>query len=100
MEQNLTQLCDLDPILDDLKIVARCISIWKAYSAGNPKDVWSLDCVLQEAQVVHFPIRSRGMVPLFGFVFDVYKARGDGMLSLKYVTRFVSQFFIDRYIAH
>ncbi|GJT87297.1 replication protein A 70 kDa DNA-binding subunit B [Tanacetum coccineum] len=44
MEQILTQLCDLDPMLDDLKIVARCIGIWKAHPAGNPKDVWSLDC--------------------------------------------------------
>ncbi|GJS71223.1 replication protein A 70 kDa DNA-binding subunit B [Tanacetum coccineum] len=43
MDQNLTQLCDIDPLLDDLKIVARCISIWKAHPTGNPKDVWSLD---------------------------------------------------------
>ncbi|GJY24694.1 replication protein A 70 kDa DNA-binding subunit B [Tanacetum coccineum] len=44
MEQNLTQLCDLDPMLDDVNIVARCISIWKVHPTGNPKDVWSLDC--------------------------------------------------------
>ncbi|GJX26234.1 replication protein A 70 kDa DNA-binding subunit B [Tanacetum coccineum] len=38
MDQNITQLCDIDPMLDDLKIVARCISVWKPHPAGNPKD--------------------------------------------------------------
>ncbi|GJV86888.1 hypothetical protein Tco_1530826 [Tanacetum coccineum] len=48
MEQNLTQLCNIDPMLDDLKVLARCISIWKAHPAGNPTDIWSLDIVLQD----------------------------------------------------
>ncbi|GKB36316.1 replication protein A 70 kDa DNA-binding subunit B, partial [Tanacetum coccineum] len=37
-------------MLDDLKILARCISIWKAHPAGNPYDVWSFDIVLQDPQ--------------------------------------------------
>ncbi|GJW63798.1 replication protein A 70 kDa DNA-binding subunit B [Tanacetum coccineum] len=52
MDQNITQLCDLDPMLGDLKIVARCISVWKPHPVGNPKDVWSLDYVLQDAQLL------------------------------------------------
>nr|GEW17557.1 reverse transcriptase domain-containing protein [Tanacetum cinerariifolium] len=43
MEHTLTQLCDIDPMFDDIKVVARCISIWKSYPVGNPKDVGSLD---------------------------------------------------------
>nr|GFA59664.1 replication protein A 70 kDa DNA-binding subunit B [Tanacetum cinerariifolium] len=53
MGHTLTQLCDTDPMLDDIKLVARCISIWKSNLAGNPKDVWSLDGVLQDVQVRH-----------------------------------------------
>ncbi|GKD71268.1 hypothetical protein Tco_1325358, partial [Tanacetum coccineum] len=51
MELNMTQLCDMDPILDDIKILARCISIWKSHPAGKPNEVWSLDTVLQDPQV-------------------------------------------------
>ncbi|PWA87999.1 replication protein A 70 kDa DNA-binding subunit D [Artemisia annua] len=50
MEQNTTLLCDIDPMLDDIKIVARCISIWKSHPAGKPNEVWSLDMVLQDEQ--------------------------------------------------
>ncbi|GJW91044.1 replication protein A 70 kDa DNA-binding subunit B [Tanacetum coccineum] len=50
MDMNLTQLCDLDPMIDDSKILARCISIWKSHPLGNPNQVWSLDAVLQDQQ--------------------------------------------------
>ncbi|GJS91328.1 CCR4-NOT complex component [Tanacetum coccineum] len=50
MEQNLTQLCDLDPMKDDTKILVRCISIWKSHPLGKPNEVWSLDAVLQDEQ--------------------------------------------------
>ncbi|GKF48637.1 replication protein A 70 kDa DNA-binding subunit B [Tanacetum coccineum] len=48
MEQNITQLCDLDPMKDDIKILVRCISIWKSHPLGKPNEVWSLDAVLQD----------------------------------------------------
>nr|GEY78540.1 replication protein A 70 kDa DNA-binding subunit B [Tanacetum cinerariifolium] len=50
MEMNLTQLCHLDPINDDNKILAKCISIWKSHPLGKPNEVWSLDAVLQDQQ--------------------------------------------------
>ncbi|GKA85205.1 hypothetical protein Tco_0806859, partial [Tanacetum coccineum] len=50
MEMNLTQLCDLDPMKDDTKILARCISIWKSHPLRKPNEVWSLDAVLQDQQ--------------------------------------------------
>ena len=59
MEQSITLLCDIDPMLDDVKILARCVSIWKSHPAGKPHEVWSLDMVLQDEQVtlyIHFQI--------------------------------------------
>ena len=54
MEYNITRLCVIDPIFDDVKILARCISIWKSHPAGKPNEVWSLDMVLQDEQVQFF----------------------------------------------
>ncbi|GJZ79986.1 hypothetical protein Tco_0644823, partial [Tanacetum coccineum] len=48
MEINMTQLCDLDPMLDDAKILACVISIWKSHPKQRPNEVWSLDAVLQD----------------------------------------------------
>ena len=51
MEQNITLLCDIDPMLDDVKILARCISIWKSHPAGKPHEIWSLDMIFQDEMV-------------------------------------------------
>nr|GEX74803.1 replication protein A 70 kDa DNA-binding subunit B [Tanacetum cinerariifolium] len=81
MKHTLTQLCDIDPMLDDIKIsslvfhpylplqipdikiikvdpmlydinvIARCISIWKAHPSGNPNNICCLDIVFQDHQV-------------------------------------------------
>ncbi|GKC17922.1 ARID DNA-binding domain-containing protein [Tanacetum coccineum] len=48
MEINMTQLCDLDLMLDDAKILARVISIWMSHPKQRPNDVWSLDVVWQD----------------------------------------------------
>ncbi|GKE33708.1 hypothetical protein Tco_1453030 [Tanacetum coccineum] len=48
IEINMTQLCDLDPMLYDAKILARVISIWKSRPKQRPNEVWSLDAVLQD----------------------------------------------------
>nr|GEX27183.1 Toll/interleukin-1 receptor (TIR) domain-containing protein [Tanacetum cinerariifolium] len=80
MEHTLTQLCDINPMLNDIKIsslvfhpylllqipdiksikvdailydikvLARCISIWKAHPSGNPNNTCSLDIVFQDHQ--------------------------------------------------
>ena len=56
MEQDITALCDIDPMLDDIKILARCISIWKSHPKGKPNEVWSLDMILQDPQVILSPL--------------------------------------------
>ncbi|GJV83994.1 replication protein A 70 kDa DNA-binding subunit B [Tanacetum coccineum] len=47
MEQQLTLLCDIDPMMDDVKVPARCISIW---AVGKPNEPWGLDVVLQDPE--------------------------------------------------
>ncbi|GJW07532.1 gypsy/ty3 retroelement polyprotein [Tanacetum coccineum] len=48
---NMTPLCDIGPMIDDLKVLVRCISPWKSHPAGRPNEVWALDMVFQDAQV-------------------------------------------------
>ncbi|PWA56362.1 phosphate transporter [Artemisia annua] len=43
-----TELCDVDPMLDDITVVARCISIWHSHAKGRPNDPWSLDAVFMD----------------------------------------------------
>ncbi|GKB56218.1 replication protein A 70 kDa DNA-binding subunit B [Tanacetum coccineum] len=43
MEQKMTLLFDIDPMMDDVKVLARCISIWKSHAAGKPNQPWGLD---------------------------------------------------------
>ncbi|GJZ51299.1 ATP-dependent DNA helicase PIF1-like protein [Tanacetum coccineum] len=39
MEENMTQLCNIDHMLDDLKVLVRCISLWKSHPTGKPNEV-------------------------------------------------------------
>ncbi|GKD80777.1 replication protein A 70 kDa DNA-binding subunit B, partial [Tanacetum coccineum] len=50
MEQKMTLLSDIDPMMDDVKVLARCISIWKSHAAGKPNQPWGLDVVLQDPE--------------------------------------------------
>ncbi|GJR00085.1 hypothetical protein Tco_0523069 [Tanacetum coccineum] len=49
MEINMTQLCDLDFMLDDA--LARVISIWMSHPKQRPNEMWRLDAVLQDQMV-------------------------------------------------
>ncbi|GKB50001.1 hypothetical protein Tco_0900754 [Tanacetum coccineum] len=42
----MTQLCDLDFMLDDA--LARVISIWMSHPKQRPNEMWRLDAVLQD----------------------------------------------------
>ncbi|GJS43556.1 replication protein A 70 kDa DNA-binding subunit B [Tanacetum coccineum] len=50
MEQQMTLLCDIDLMMDDVKVLVRCISIWKSHAAGKPNEPWGLDVVLQDLE--------------------------------------------------
>lgn len=46
MNQTLALLCGVDPMLDDLKVKAGCISIRRSHAPGRAHAPWSLDCVI------------------------------------------------------
>nr|GEW39632.1 replication protein A 70 kDa DNA-binding subunit B [Tanacetum cinerariifolium] len=50
MEQQMTLLCDIDPMMDNVKVLARCISIWKSHAVGKPNQPWGLDVFLQDPE--------------------------------------------------
>ncbi|PWA71237.1 hypothetical protein CTI12_AA282490 [Artemisia annua] len=62
MDQNITPLCDIDPMLDDVKKLTRCISIWKSHPAGKPTEVWSLDIFSK----IHRILRPQSVCPANG----------------------------------
>lgn len=46
-----TALDEIDPMLDNIKIKARCISVWHSHPAGKPNQAYSFDIVLQDMKV-------------------------------------------------
>ena len=56
MEHAFTPLNDVDPMLDDVKILVRVISIWKSHPAGKPESFWCVDVLLQDQQVIEHSI--------------------------------------------
>ncbi|GJX95673.1 replication protein A 70 kDa DNA-binding subunit B [Tanacetum coccineum] len=49
-DRKITPTSDVDPMLDDISVQARCISIWHSYWINAAHDPYSLDMVLQDAQ--------------------------------------------------
>ncbi|PWA77700.1 hypothetical protein CTI12_AA087040 [Artemisia annua] len=52
MSQVYTELCDVDPMLDDITFVARCINIWHSHAKGRPNDPWSFNAVFIDLVVI------------------------------------------------
>ena len=52
MSEVFTPLCDVDPMSERIKVKARCVSIRRSHAPGKPTPVWSLDCVIQDEQVI------------------------------------------------
>ncbi|PWA44636.1 replication protein A 70 kDa DNA-binding subunit B [Artemisia annua] len=49
-DQAITALCDIDPMLDDAKILVRVVRVWKAHTITRPNEVWSLEVLFQDQQ--------------------------------------------------
>ncbi|PWA58001.1 replication protein A 70 kDa DNA-binding subunit B [Artemisia annua] len=49
-DQAITALCDVDPMLDDAKILVRVVRVWKAHPITRPNEVWSLEVLFQDQQ--------------------------------------------------
>nr|GEU32240.1 replication protein A 70 kDa DNA-binding subunit B [Tanacetum cinerariifolium] len=45
-------------MIDDLKVLARCISLWKSHPIGRPNEVYALDMVFQDA---HDTVRNKNI---------------------------------------
>ncbi|GJT38142.1 putative ribonuclease H-like domain-containing protein [Tanacetum coccineum] len=61
MEVNMTQLCDLDPMLDDAKILARVISIWKSHPKQRPNEGNRVQATVRNQDIKKFqPILDEG----------------------------------------
>ncbi|PWA42840.1 hypothetical protein CTI12_AA540880 [Artemisia annua] len=50
-DQAITALCDIDPMLDDAKILVRVVRVWKAHPITRPNEIWSLEVVFQDQQL-------------------------------------------------
>ncbi|GKB61778.1 replication protein A 70 kDa DNA-binding subunit B [Tanacetum coccineum] len=48
MNQEITPLSDIDLMMDEVKVLVRCISKWFNHPRGKPNIKWSLEMVLQE----------------------------------------------------
>ncbi|PWA85288.1 replication protein A 70 kDa DNA-binding subunit B [Artemisia annua] len=65
-----TALDQIDPMLDNIKIKARCISVWHSHPAGKPNQAYSFDIVLQDMKGNRIQCTARNndmyrFVPLF-----------------------------------
>ncbi|PWA71499.1 hypothetical protein CTI12_AA280320 [Artemisia annua] len=49
-DQVITALSDIDPMLDDAKILVRVVRIWKAHPLTRPNEIWSLEVLFQDEQ--------------------------------------------------
>ncbi|GKE58339.1 replication protein A 70 kDa DNA-binding subunit B, partial [Tanacetum coccineum] len=50
MSQEITPVSDIDPMMDEVKVLVRCISIWYNHSPSKPEMKWGLEMVLQDEQ--------------------------------------------------
>lgn len=50
-DDQFTALSKVDPMLDEIKVKGRCISLWHTHPAGKPDQAYSLDMVLQDEHV-------------------------------------------------
>lgn len=44
----ITALSDIDPMLDDAKILVRVVSVWKAHPITRSNEIWSLEVLFQD----------------------------------------------------
>ncbi|GKD77313.1 replication protein A 70 kDa DNA-binding subunit B, partial [Tanacetum coccineum] len=48
--KKITPINEADPMLDNIAVQGRCISIWHSYRLNAAHDPYNLDLVLQDAQ--------------------------------------------------
>ncbi|PWA84264.1 nucleic acid-binding, OB-fold protein [Artemisia annua] len=63
MDQQIPMISQIDPMLDDVKIVVRVISIWKTHPFGKPNQTWGVEVILhdQEGNRIQASIKADSM---------------------------------------
>ncbi|GKB93309.1 hypothetical protein Tco_0979446 [Tanacetum coccineum] len=47
-EQQFTKLSNVDPMMNEIKVKVRCISMWHSHPAGKEHELYSIDLVIQD----------------------------------------------------
>ena len=50
-ELRMTHIKDVNPMINNMAIKGRCISIWHSHKLNEEHDPYSLDCVFQDVEV-------------------------------------------------
>ena len=58
MDQQMTALSDIDPMLDDAKFLVRVVRIRKSHLISKPNEIWSLEVLFQDQQVINITMFS------------------------------------------
>ena len=53
-ELKVTHIKDVNPMINNMAIKGRCISIWHSHKLNEEHDPYSLDCVFQDVEVCIF----------------------------------------------
>jgi hypothetical protein len=53
-ELKMTHIKDVNPMINNMAIKGRCISIWHSHKLNEEHDPYSLDCVFQDVEVFIF----------------------------------------------
>ena len=53
-ELKVTPIKDVNPMINNMAIKGRCISIWHSHKLNEEHDPYSLDCVFQDVEVYIF----------------------------------------------
>ncbi|PWA86519.1 hypothetical protein CTI12_AA140430 [Artemisia annua] len=70
MDQQITMISQIDPMLDDVKIVVRVISIWKSHPFGKPNQIWGVEGNRIQANIKADSM-NRDMVDVIGTIVSI-----------------------------
>lgn len=78
-----TEICDINPMLDEIAVISRCISLWHSHAKGRPNEPWSLDVVFMDPQgkQIHATIKRDSMAKFGGLLEEgaCYRIRNFGV---------------------
>ena len=58
----MTPIKDVNPMMNDMAIKGRCISIWHSHKLNEEHEPYSLDCIFQDVEVCTFICESMHII--------------------------------------